>query len=84
MMIKGLTAVGPFLVYGQPCFLMINFEKFLILEASHSGLVHTLGKRATCQRVRGFESLRFPHIRTNYTNVIGSYVKQGSLTFGDL
>ena len=26
------------------------------MEESHSGLLHTLGKRATLYRVRGFES----------------------------
>lgn len=36
-----------------------NLKRSFLLEASHSGRVHALGKRATCQRVREFESPRF-------------------------
>ena len=33
----------------------------LAKERSHSGLVRSLGKRVTCQRVRGFESPPLRH-----------------------
>ncbi len=43
-------------------------------EASHSGLVHTLGKRAGCQSSREFESPRLRHKIMFYTYIIQSAV----------